>query len=66
MFQAISKSVPRKINLSNVLSLKAVKALTAIQLIGIGSAIHLHSAFYEKAIKDRKAGCGVRLDIVKY
>ncbi|KAG3064378.1 hypothetical protein PI125_g24203 [Phytophthora idaei] len=41
-------------------------SLTADQLKGSGSVIHLHSASYEKAIKARKAGRGVRLDITRH
>ncbi|GMF40589.1 unnamed protein product [Phytophthora lilii] len=41
-------------------------SLTADQLKGRGSVIHLHPASYEKAIKARKAGRGVRLDITKH
>ncbi|KAK1933552.1 hypothetical protein P3T76_011766 [Phytophthora citrophthora] len=41
-------------------------SLTADQLKGIGSVIHLHPASYEKAIKARKAERGVRLDITKH
>ncbi|CEG47323.1 uncharacterized protein PHALS_03977 [Plasmopara halstedii] len=40
--------------------------LTADQLKGSGSVIHLHPASYEKALKARKAGRGVRLDITKH
>ncbi|GMF40613.1 unnamed protein product [Phytophthora lilii] len=49
---------------------KAIKtgklSLTADQLKGSGSVIHLHPASYEKAIKARKAGRGVRLDITRH
>ncbi|RAW26451.1 hypothetical protein PC110_g17147 [Phytophthora cactorum] len=41
-------------------------SLTADQLNGSGSIIHLHPASYEKALKARKAGRGVRLDITKH
>ncbi|KAG2977228.1 hypothetical protein PC120_g25548 [Phytophthora cactorum] len=41
-------------------------SLTADQLKGSGSVIHLHPAFYEKALKARKAGRGVRLDITRH
>lgn len=41
-------------------------SLTADQLKGSGSVIHLHPASYEKALKARKAGRGVRLDITKH
>ncbi|EGZ29635.1 hypothetical protein PHYSODRAFT_472142 [Phytophthora sojae] len=41
-------------------------SLTADQLKGSGSVIHLHPASYEKAIKARKAGRGVRLDITRH
>ncbi|KAG3239746.1 hypothetical protein PI124_g15327 [Phytophthora idaei] len=41
-------------------------SLTADQLKGSGSIIHLHPASYEKAIKARKAGRGVRLDITRH
>ncbi|GMF34650.1 unnamed protein product [Phytophthora lilii] len=40
-------------------------SLTADQINGSGSVIHLHPASYEKAIKARKAGRGVRLDITR-
>ncbi|GMF14449.1 unnamed protein product [Phytophthora lilii] len=40
-------------------------SLTADQPKGRGSVIHLHPASYEKAIKARKAGRGVRLDITR-
>ncbi|GMF64753.1 unnamed protein product [Phytophthora lilii] len=41
-------------------------SLTADQLKGSGSVIHLHPASYEKAIKARKTGRGVRLDITRH
>ncbi|GMF30092.1 unnamed protein product [Phytophthora lilii] len=41
-------------------------SLTADQLKGSGSVIHLHSTSYEKVIKARKAGRGVRLDITRH
>jgi hypothetical protein len=41
-------------------------SLTADQLKGSGSVIHLHPASYEKALKARKAGRGVRLDITRH
>ncbi|EGZ14615.1 hypothetical protein PHYSODRAFT_510045 [Phytophthora sojae] len=41
-------------------------SLTANQLKGSGSVIHLHPASYEKALKARKAGRGVRLDITRH
>ncbi|KAG3068288.1 hypothetical protein PI125_g23453 [Phytophthora idaei] len=41
-------------------------SLTADQLKGSGSIIHLHPASYEKAIKARKAGRGVRLDVTRH
>jgi hypothetical protein len=41
-------------------------SLTANQLEGSGSVIHLHPASYEKAVKARKAGRGVRLDITRH
>ncbi|EEY60089.1 uncharacterized protein PITG_12389 [Phytophthora infestans T30-4] len=41
-------------------------SLTANQLKGAGSVIHLHPASYEKALKARKAGRGVRLDITRH
>ncbi|EEY57024.1 uncharacterized protein PITG_10585 [Phytophthora infestans T30-4] len=41
-------------------------SLTADQLKGSGSVIHLHPASYEKALKARKADRGVRLDITKH
>ncbi|GMF26780.1 unnamed protein product [Phytophthora lilii] len=41
-------------------------SLTADQLKGSGSVIHLHPASYEKAIKAHKAGRGVRLDITRH
>ncbi|KAG2873060.1 hypothetical protein PC117_g27897 [Phytophthora cactorum] len=41
-------------------------SLTADQLKGSGSVIHLHPTSYEKAIKSRKAGRGVRLDITRH
>ncbi|KAG2759986.1 hypothetical protein Pcac1_g28029 [Phytophthora cactorum] len=49
---------------------KAVKtgklSLTADELKGTGSVIHLHPASHEKTLKARKAGRGVRLDITKH
>lgn len=49
---------------------KAVKtgklSLTADELKGSGSVIHLHPASHEKALKARRAGRGVRLDITKH
>ncbi|GMF19305.1 unnamed protein product [Phytophthora lilii] len=41
-------------------------SLTANELKGSGSIIYLHPASYEKAIKARKAGRGVRLDITRH
>lgn len=41
-------------------------SLTAAQLKGSGSVIHLHPASYEKALKSRKASRGVRLDITRH
>ncbi|GMF13293.1 unnamed protein product [Phytophthora lilii] len=41
-------------------------SLIAHQLKGSGSVIHLHLASYEKALKARKAGRGVRLDITRH
>ncbi|EGZ28974.1 hypothetical protein PHYSODRAFT_467278 [Phytophthora sojae] len=41
-------------------------SLTSNELKGSGSVIHLHPTSYEKAIKARKAGRGVRLDITKH
>ncbi|GMF36457.1 unnamed protein product [Phytophthora lilii] len=41
-------------------------SLTADQLKGSGSVIHLHPASYEKALKARQAGRGVRLDITRH
>ncbi|GMF28817.1 unnamed protein product [Phytophthora lilii] len=41
-------------------------SLTADQLKGSGSVIHLHPTSYEKVIKARKAGRGVRLDITRH
>ncbi|GMF62702.1 unnamed protein product [Phytophthora fragariaefolia] len=38
-------------------------SLTASELQGSGSIIHLHPASYETALKAGKAGYGVRLDI---
>ncbi|KAL3672222.1 hypothetical protein V7S43_002884 [Phytophthora oleae] len=60
----ISSGVPaRKLN-------KAFKtgklSLTADELKGSGAIIHLHPTSYEKAIKSRKAGRGVRLDITRH
>ncbi|GMF22306.1 unnamed protein product [Phytophthora lilii] len=58
---------------SDVPSRKLTKAfktgklsLTANELKGSGSIIHLHPASYEKALKARKAGRGVRLDITRH
>ncbi|GMF26953.1 unnamed protein product [Phytophthora lilii] len=58
---------------SDVPAVKLTKALktsklsvTANQLKGSGSVIHLHPASYEKALKSRKAGRGVRLDITRH
>ncbi|EEY64714.1 uncharacterized protein PITG_16149 [Phytophthora infestans T30-4] len=49
---------------------KAVKtgklSLTADELKGSGSVIHLHPASHEKALKARRADSGVRLDITKH
>ncbi|GMF38013.1 unnamed protein product [Phytophthora lilii] len=42
------------------------QVLTANQLKGSGSVIHLHPASYEKALKARKADRGVRLDITRH
>ncbi|GMF39942.1 unnamed protein product [Phytophthora lilii] len=48
-------------------ALKTCKlSLTADQLKGSGSVIHLHLTTYEKVIKARKAGRGVRLDITRH
>ncbi|ETO61424.1 hypothetical protein F444_20562 [Phytophthora nicotianae P1976] len=41
-------------------------SLTASQLKGSDSVIHLHPASYEKALKARKVGRGVRLDITRH
>ncbi|RAW29784.1 hypothetical protein PC110_g13842 [Phytophthora cactorum] len=41
-------------------------SLTADQLKGSSSVIHLHPTSYEKALKARKTGRGVRLDITKH
>ncbi|GMF66355.1 unnamed protein product [Phytophthora lilii] len=41
-------------------------SLTTNQPKGPGSVIHLHPASYEKALKARKAGRGVRLDITRH
>ncbi|KAG3059426.1 hypothetical protein PI124_g22009 [Phytophthora idaei] len=41
-------------------------SLTSSELKGSGSVIHLHPASYEKALKARKAGRGVRLDITRH
>ncbi|EGZ27315.1 hypothetical protein PHYSODRAFT_470300 [Phytophthora sojae] len=41
-------------------------SLTKTELQGTGSVVHLHPSSYEKAIKARKAGCGVRLEITKH
>ncbi|GMF10682.1 unnamed protein product [Phytophthora lilii] len=41
-------------------------SLTADQLKGSGSVIYLHPTSYEKVIKARKAGRGVRLDITRH
>ncbi|GMF28177.1 unnamed protein product [Phytophthora lilii] len=41
-------------------------SLTADQLKGSGSVIHLHPASYEKALKSCKAGRGVRLNITRH
>ncbi|GMF14353.1 unnamed protein product [Phytophthora fragariaefolia] len=49
---------------------KAVKtgklSLTSSELKGSGSVIHLHPSSYDKALKARKAGRGVRLDITRH
>ncbi|KAG2878330.1 hypothetical protein PC119_g26861 [Phytophthora cactorum] len=41
-------------------------SLTANELKGSGSVIHLHPTSYEKAVKARKVGRGVRLDITRH
>ncbi|ETN23941.1 hypothetical protein PPTG_00412 [Phytophthora nicotianae INRA-310] len=41
-------------------------SLTADQSIGSGAVIHLHPTSYEKAMKSRKTGRGVRLDITRH
>ncbi|GMF45573.1 unnamed protein product [Phytophthora fragariaefolia] len=41
-------------------------SLTSSELKGSGSVIHLHPASYEKALKARKAGRCVRLDIIRH
>ncbi|GMF13923.1 unnamed protein product [Phytophthora lilii] len=41
-------------------------SLTANELKGSGSVIHLHPASYEKVLKARKAGRGVRLEITRH
>ncbi|GMF37132.1 unnamed protein product [Phytophthora lilii] len=41
-------------------------SLTANELKGSGAVIHLHPASFEKALKARKAGRGVRLDITRH
>ncbi|KAG2875190.1 hypothetical protein PC115_g23968 [Phytophthora cactorum] len=41
-------------------------SLTSSELKSSGSVIHLHPASYEKALKARKAGRGVRLDITRH
>ncbi|GMF32899.1 unnamed protein product [Phytophthora lilii] len=41
-------------------------SLTANKLKGSGAVIHLHPASFEKALKARKAGRGVRLDITRH
>ncbi|KAE9333984.1 hypothetical protein PR003_g13751 [Phytophthora rubi] len=41
-------------------------SLTSNELKGSGSLIHLHPVSYEKALKARKAGRGVRLDITRH
>ncbi|KAG3093722.1 hypothetical protein PI124_g16422 [Phytophthora idaei] len=41
-------------------------SLTADELKGSGSILHLHPASYEKAVKARKAGRGVRLEITRH
>ncbi|EGZ14850.1 hypothetical protein PHYSODRAFT_384958, partial [Phytophthora sojae] len=41
-------------------------SLTSAELKGSGSVIYLHPASFEKALKARKAGRGVRLDITKH
>ncbi|KAG2782096.1 hypothetical protein PC129_g24017 [Phytophthora cactorum] len=41
-------------------------SLTSSELKGNGSVLHLHPASYEKALKARKAGHGVRLDITRH
>ncbi|KAG3026878.1 hypothetical protein PC121_g6706 [Phytophthora cactorum] len=58
---------------SDVPAAKLTKALktgklsiTADELKGSGSVSHLHLASYEKVLKARKAGRGVRLDITRH
>ncbi|GMF48335.1 unnamed protein product [Phytophthora fragariaefolia] len=41
-------------------------SLTSSELKGSGSVIHLHPSSYDKALKARKAGRGVRLDITRH
>ncbi|KAG2783093.1 hypothetical protein Pcac1_g7066 [Phytophthora cactorum] len=41
-------------------------SLASSELKSSGSVIHLHPASYEKALKARKAGRGVRLDITRH
>ncbi|KAG3001717.1 hypothetical protein PC123_g26855 [Phytophthora cactorum] len=41
-------------------------SLTSSELKSSGSIIHLHPASYEKALKARKAGRSVRLDITRH
>ncbi|ETO85916.1 hypothetical protein F444_00497 [Phytophthora nicotianae P1976] len=41
-------------------------SLTADQSIGSGAVIHLQPTSYEKAMKSRKTGRGVRLDITRH
>ncbi|KAG2959030.1 hypothetical protein PC120_g28215 [Phytophthora cactorum] len=60
----ISSDVPA---LKLIIAFKTGKlSLTSSELKGSGSVIHLHPASYEKALKARKAGRGVRLDITRH
>ncbi|KAG2799101.1 hypothetical protein PC129_g10581 [Phytophthora cactorum] len=58
---------------SDVPAAKLTKALkteklsiTADELKSSGSVLHLYPASYEKVLKARKAGRGVRLDITRH
>ncbi|GMF34227.1 unnamed protein product [Phytophthora lilii] len=68
-FDSMGEAAPTKYGIGNTIQSNSRNtgklSLTADQVKGSGSVIHLHPASYEKAIKARKAGRGVRLDITR-